>query len=92
MTERVNVVLPDDSGPKISTIRPIGKPPIPSATSKPSDPVEIDSTSNVLVSPNFIIEPLPNCFSICPNAAASAFCFSSLVAISEFLFECSSFS
>jgi hypothetical protein len=45
MTDKVKVVLPEDSGPKISTIRPIGKPPIPRATSRPKEPVETDSTS-----------------------------------------------
>ena len=38
-----NVVLPDDSGPYISIIRPRGTPPIPSAISTVRAPVEIDS-------------------------------------------------
>ena len=33
--------MPDDSGPKISTMRPRGSPPIPSARSSESEPVEI---------------------------------------------------
>ena len=35
------VVFPEDSGPKISTIRPRGIPPMPSARSSDSAPVEI---------------------------------------------------
>jgi hypothetical protein len=34
------------SGPKISTMRPRGKPPMPSAMSRPSEPVEIDLDFN----------------------------------------------
>jgi hypothetical protein len=41
----VSVVLPEDSGPKISMTRPRGMPPTPSAISSPSEPVGIDSTS-----------------------------------------------
>ena len=36
--------LPELSGPKISTMRPRGSPPTPSAISRPREPVEIDST------------------------------------------------
>ena len=36
-----SVVLPLDSGPKISTTRPRGTPPTPRARSSPSDPVEM---------------------------------------------------
>ena len=38
----VRVVLPDDSGPKISTTRPRGTPPMPRAKSRLTDPVEMD--------------------------------------------------
>ena len=41
MTCRAMVVLPEDSGPKISTTRPRGKPPTPSAASNEIEPVEI---------------------------------------------------
>ena len=51
-----------------------GKPPTPSAMSSDSDPVETASTSGMAPgSPSRMTEPLPNCFSICPRAAASAF-------------------
>ena len=36
------VVLPEDSGPKISEMRPRGNPPTPSAASTEMEPVEID--------------------------------------------------
>ena len=41
ITCKVRVVFPEDSGPKISTTLPFGKPIIPSAKSNPSEPVEI---------------------------------------------------
>ena len=41
----VRVVLPELSGPYISTIRPLGNPPIPKAISKPNEPVDVDSIS-----------------------------------------------
>ena len=43
MVSKHSVVLPEDSGPKISTMRPRGKPPTPSAKSTPNEPVEITS-------------------------------------------------
>ncbi len=43
ITDSASVVLPDDSGPKISTTRPRGKPPMPSATSTASEPVGMNS-------------------------------------------------
>jgi hypothetical protein len=64
--------LPDDSGPKISTMRPRGTPPTPSARSSESDPVEIAATGICVSSPMRMIAPLPNAFSICPSAAVSA--------------------
>lgn len=39
------VVLPDDSGPYISMMRPLGTPPMPSAISSDSDPVDTPLTS-----------------------------------------------
>src|SRR6185369_7195874 len=54
--------------------RPRGRPPIPSAMSRPSEPVETASTSyDADASPRRMTEPLPNCFSIWPSAALSAF-------------------
>ncbi len=63
------VVLPDDSGPKISITRPRGKPPTPSAASNEIDPVEITEMGTTApLLPSFMMEPLPNCFSICDMA------------------------
>src|SRR5690348_4095762 len=76
-TCRASVVLPDDSGPKISTTRPRGMPPTPSAASKEMAPVEITemgTTASLL--PRRMIEPLPNCFSICETARSIARTFS----------------
>src|SRR5579871_2736324 len=67
-----SVVLPDDSGPKISITRPRGRPPMPSATSSPSEPEGIDSISILSLLPSFITEPLPNCRSIWESAADKA--------------------
>jgi hypothetical protein len=57
---RARVVLPDDSGPKISMIRPRGTPPIPSAQSRPRDPVGMALMLTFGFSPSFIIESSPN--------------------------------
>ncbi|EKD55648.1 MAG: hypothetical protein ACD_59C00083G0001 [uncultured bacterium] len=56
-----SVVLPDDSGPYISTMRPRGTPPIPVAISREREPVGMTSIATVLMtdSPSFIIEPFP---------------------------------
>ena len=43
---RDSVVLPDDSGPKISMIRPRGTPPMPRAASSEMAPVGMASTSS----------------------------------------------
>ena len=70
------VVFPDDSGPYISIILPLGTPPIPNAISSPNAPVGIASIFIAWNSPSFITDPLPNCFSICPIAASNALFFS----------------
>ena len=71
---RASVVLPDDSGPKISTTRPRGRPPMPSAMSRPSEPVDTVSTSiGRLPLPSRMIEPLPKFRSIWESAASNAF-------------------
>ena len=67
-----SVDLPDDSGPKISTMRPRGSPPMPSARSSASAPVGMDSMFMWRFSPIRMIDPLPNCFSIWPSAMSSA--------------------
>src|SRR5580692_4708875 len=63
------VVLPPDSGPKISTTRPRGNPPTPSAASRLIDQLGImltgTSTSRL---PRRIMAPLTYCFSICAMA------------------------
>ena len=40
--------------------------------SRPSDPVDITWTSCTAAESIFMMEPLPNCFSICARAACSA--------------------
>src|SRR6185369_14000316 len=55
-----------------STMRPRGTPPTPTAASKLSDVVEIAGMSETSRSPNRIIDPLPNFFSIFANAASTA--------------------
>src|SRR5215217_3468798 len=64
--------------------RPRGRPPIPSAMSSPSDPVEIVSISTFSREPSFIALPLPNARSICARAASRAF---ALSISAEFLSE-----
>src|SRR3990167_2597853 len=69
-------------------IRPCGRPPIPSAMSNPRLPVEVASISITgLSEPSFMIEPLPNCRSICASALSNAFALS----ISRFPFKSSRF-
>ena len=69
-----SVVLPEDSGPYISTIRPRGSPPTPSARSRPSEPVETTSMFCCSTpSAMRMIAPLPNCFSMLASAAFNAF-------------------
>src|SRR3990170_4232697 len=67
-----SVVLPDDSGPKISVTRPRGTPPPPSARSSASDPVGIVSTARCVASPSLITAPSPYCFLICETADSRA--------------------
>src|SRR5207244_747996 len=57
-----------------STHRPRGRPPMPSAMSRPSEPVETVSTSiDLLFLPSRMIEPLPKLRSIWDSAASRAF-------------------
>src|SRR6185436_10000847 len=72
VTCRARVVFPEDSGPKISEMRPRGNPPMPSAASTEMDPVEMVGTACTACAPRRITEPLPNCFSICPRVAPRA--------------------
>ena len=59
--------------------RPLARPPTPRAMSKPRDPVDTTWISwAISASPSRMIEPLPNCFSICARAAVKAFCLSPL--------------
>ena len=69
---RARVVLPLDSGPYTSTTRPRGTPPIPSARSRDSAPVEICSIFWWELAPSFMMEPLPNCRSICNMVVSRA--------------------
>src|SRR5262245_10109280 len=73
MACNASVVLPLDSGPKISTIRPRGMPCPPNAMSSDRQPVGIPSTTRFVPSPNCMIAPLPNCFSIWPSVFFSIF-------------------
>ena len=59
-----SVVLPDDSGPKISVMRPRGTPPTPSARSRAMEPVGMASICCRSSEPSRMIEPCPNCFSM----------------------------
>src|SRR2546423_271009 len=68
-----NVVLPLDSGPKISVTRPRGIPPMPIAASRLIAPVGIASTRTWGESaPIRMMAPLPHVFSICVIARLSA--------------------
>src|SRR5918997_554173 len=56
----MSVVLPDDSGPNTSTMRPRGTPPTPSARSSDSAPVGTAATRTwAASSPIFMIDPAP---------------------------------
>src|SRR2546428_3561925 len=57
-------------------MRPRGKPPTPSARSTAIEPVEITSIFSSAAAPSFMIEPFPNCFSICRIAWSIARVFS----------------
>ena len=50
----------------------LGTPPTPRARSREKAPVEMAEMAMLVRSPIRMMEPLPNCFSICDNAAASA--------------------
>src|SRR2546426_12130004 len=59
--------------------RPRGYPPTPRAASSESEPDEIASRAAVLsMPPRRMMEPLPNCFSICDTARSRALLFSVL--------------
>src|SRR5579872_6466252 len=73
MTCRASVVLPLDSGPNNSIIRPRGKPIPPIARSSDKAPVGMPSMGTPSGSESFMIEPRPNVFSICPSAFSSIF-------------------
>ena len=62
-------------------MRPRGKPLPPSARSSDRAPVEIPSTSMWDPSPNFMMAPAPNVFSIWLIALLSAFCSADALAL-----------
>ena len=62
---RASVVLPEDSGPKTSMIRPRGMPFPPRAMSRLRLPVEMQSMVSFWEAPSGMIAPSPNDFSIC---------------------------
>ena len=72
MIWRERVVFPEASGPKTSTTRPRGIPPTPSAASTASEPVGMTNMTCSGWSPSRMIEPLPNCRSICVSAVSTA--------------------
>src|ERR1035438_5090 len=82
ITCRARVVLPDDSGPKTSTTRPRGNPPIPNAASTEIEPDEITSTETTLRDPKRNTDPLPNCLSSCMRVRSMAF-WRSLISITR---------
>src|ERR1019366_5539257 len=54
-------------------MRPRGNPPVPRAASMAMEPVEMTETGTMAsFEPSRTIEPLPNCFSICPKVCSSA--------------------
>src|SRR3989344_5803537 len=69
-TWSARVVLQEDSGPKISRILPRGNPPIPSAISRPREPVGIASMPVFGRSPSFIIASSPNFVWICLSVSS----------------------
>mmetsp|Transcript_10583 Transcript_10583/g.41345 ORF Transcript_10583/g.41345 Transcript_10583/m.41345 type:complete len:289 (-) Transcript_10583:29-895(-) len=76
------VVLPDDSGPYTSTMRPRGMPP-PSAMSRVIAPEGKVATLACDASPSFMMDPLPKLASISPSTRSRAFFLASLTAISS---------
>src|ERR1051326_3483446 len=72
ITCSASVVLPEDSGPKISITRPRGKPPTPRALSSEIDPDGIALTGKTLRDPSRRTDPFPNCFSIWARAESMA--------------------
>ena len=84
MRWRQSVVLPEDSGPKISTTRPRGMPRPPRARSSESAPVEMPGMILVGSSSSRMMEPVPKARSIWLTAWSSAyFLAGSLSATSE---------
>src|SRR3712207_8627695 len=57
-------------------IRPLGKPPTPSAASRPILPVGMTSTFSIFSSPMRMIDPFPKSFSIFDIAICNALSFS----------------
>src|SRR6185437_410081 len=70
-------------------MRPRGRPPTPSAMSSPREPVDTTSMArSTSWAPIFMIEPLPNCFSIWERAACRALAlFSSILGASAAVLE-----
>ena len=71
MAWMASVVLPDDSGPKISMTRPLGYPPTPNAMSSVMEPVGMTGMSAISVLFIRMMEPLPKSFSIFSITALS---------------------
>jgi hypothetical protein len=69
---RASVVLPEDSGPKISTTLPRGTPPMPRAKSRPMEPVGMNGMTWCASSDRRMIEPLPYLRSMVVSAVCRA--------------------
>src|SRR5207249_9571408 len=73
MTCSMSVVLPEDSGPKISTTRPLGKPPPPNARSRPRAPVGMTSIFTcACAAPRRMMLPSPYALVMDEMAASSS--------------------
>src|SRR2546428_5813284 len=79
MTGGAKVVFRLNPGPKFSMTRLLEIPPTPRAASRESDPDETASKGGLLsMPPSRMMDPLPNCFSICDTARSRARLFSVL--------------
>ena len=84
---RATVVLPDDSGPYISIILPLGSPPTPRAKSRVSEPVDTALTCKSGLSPSLLIDSSPHSFLIWERAVSSAFFLASASVVVAFVFS-----
>src|SRR5207302_10251051 len=81
----VRAASTEHPGPELASSLLAGGAPTPSARSRPSAPVETTCTSFAASASSFMIEPLPNCFSIWDSAAANALDLLSSIGVPLFL-------